>query len=118
MGFTFLKMMFLIASVCTSSLCLAAPETYDAMVVGAGPAGVAAALQSGRAGASTLLVERGVQVGGNMTTGGVNFPGLTVAVTEAKGEKCPRCWIHSENADENGLCKRCAAVIAKLDVEF
>jgi isoleucyl-tRNA synthetase len=49
---------------------------------------------------------------------GVNFPGLTVAVTEAKGEKCPRCWIHSENADENGLCKRCAAVIAKLDVEF
>ena len=49
---------------------------------------------------------------------GVNFPGLTVAVTEAKGEKCPRCWIHSENADENGLCKRCAAVISKLDIEF
>jgi len=75
-GFTFLKMMFLIASVCTSSLCLAAPETYDVMVVGAGSAGVAAALQAGRAGASTLLVERGAQVGGNMTTGGVNFPGL------------------------------------------
>ena len=49
---------------------------------------------------------------------GVNFPALTVGVSEAKGEKCPRCWIHSENADENGLCKRCAAVIAKLDVEF
>ena len=49
---------------------------------------------------------------------GVNFPGLTVAVTEAKGEKCPRCWIHSQDADENGLCKRCAAVISKLDVEF
>ena len=63
-GFTFLKMMFLIASVCTSSLCLAAPETYDVMVVGAGSAGVAAALQAGRAGASTLIVERGAQVGG------------------------------------------------------
>jgi isoleucyl-tRNA synthetase len=49
---------------------------------------------------------------------GVNFPALTVAVTEAKGEKCPRCWIHSENADENGLCKRCAAVISKLDIEL
>ena len=47
MGFTFLKMMFLIASVCTSSLCLAAPETYDVMVVGAGSAGVAAALRRG-----------------------------------------------------------------------
>ncbi len=48
----------------------------DVLVVGGGAAGVAAALQSGRAGASTVLVERGSQVGGNMTTGGVNFPGL------------------------------------------
>ena len=49
---------------------------------------------------------------------GVNFPALTIAVSEAKGEKCPRCWMHSEAADENGLCPRCAAVIAKLDVEL
>lgn len=48
----------------------------DVLVVGGGAAGIAAALQSGRAGASTVLVERGSQVGGNMTTGGVNFPGL------------------------------------------
>jgi len=25
--------------------------------------------------------------------------------------------MHSLDADENGLCKRCAAVIAKLDIE-
>ena len=42
---------------------------------------------------------------------GVNYPGLTVAVTEAKGTKCPRCWMHSESADEHGLCPRCAKVL-------
>ncbi len=51
-------------------------QSYDVMVVGGGAAGVAAALQSARAGASTMLVERGTQVGGNMTTGGVCFPGI------------------------------------------
>ncbi len=49
---------------------------------------------------------------------GVNFPELTVGVSEAKGEKCPRCWMHSEQANAEGLCPRCAAVIAKLDIEI
>ena len=49
---------------------------------------------------------------------GENFPGLTVGVTEAKGTKCPRCWMHSLNANADGLCPRCAAVIAKMDVEL
>ena len=49
---------------------------------------------------------------------GTNLPQLTVGVTEARGEKCPRCWMHSEEADENGLCKRCAAVISQLDIEM
>ena len=49
---------------------------------------------------------------------GVNFPALTIGVSEAKGEKCPRCWMHSLNADANGLCPRCAAVVAKLDIAF
>ena len=48
---------------------------------------------------------------------GANYPELTVGVSEALGVKCPRCWMHSQEADENGLCKRCAAVMAKLDVE-
>ena len=51
-------------------------EQVDVCVVGGGTAGVSAALQAGRAGARTLLVEQGSQVGGNMTSGGVNFPGL------------------------------------------
>ena len=38
---------------------------------------------------------------------------LAVSVSEAAGTKCPRCWKHSTAADENGLCPRCASVIAK-----
>ena len=49
---------------------------------------------------------------------GTNYPGLTVGVSEALGEKCPRCWMHSTEADENGLCKRCASVISKMDIEI
>ena len=35
---------------------------------------------------------------------GANFPGLRIGVTEAKGAKCPRCWMHSLQANEEGLC--------------
>lgn len=48
----------------------------DVLVVGGGTAGTIAAVQAARAGAKTLLVERGSQLGGTMTTGGVAFPGL------------------------------------------
>ena len=49
---------------------------------------------------------------------GVNFPAVTIGVSEAKGVKCPRCWMHSTAANAEGLCPRCAAVVAKLDVEI
>ena len=48
----------------------------DVLVVGGGAAGTIAAIQAARAGAKTLLVERGSQLGGTTTTGGVSFPGL------------------------------------------
>ena len=57
--------------------------------------------------------EEGAEVGT-----GVNFTDLTIGVSEAKGIKCPRCWMHSTAANEEGLCPRCAAIIAKLDVEI
>ena len=57
--------------------------------------------------------EEGAEVGV-----GENYPDLTIAVTEAKGTKCPRCWMHSLNANAEGLCPRCAAVIAKMDIEL
>ena len=50
-----------------------------------------------------------------VTGAGAKVLGLTVSVSEAPGVKCPRCWMHSVNADaETGLCPRCASVVAKL----
>ena len=66
---------------------------------------------------SVLLVSS-VELGEAEGICGSNFPGLTVAVTEAKGVKCPRCWMHSEQADENDLCPRCAAVMQTIEVEL
>ena len=54
----------------------AATPSCDVCVVGGGVAGVSAALQAARAGAKTVLVEQGFQVGGNLSCGGVSFPGL------------------------------------------
>lgn len=53
--------------------------TTDILVVGGGTAGVIAAIQAGRAGKKTILVENGSQLGGVTTTGGVNFPGIFFA---------------------------------------
>ena len=43
----------------------------DVLVVGGGTAGTITAIQAGRAGAKTLLVERHSQLGGMTTTGAV-----------------------------------------------
>jgi hypothetical protein len=48
----------------------------DILVVGGGTAGTIAAIQAGRAGARTVLIEIGSQLGGTTTTGGVAFPGI------------------------------------------
>ena len=57
--------------------------------------------------------EEGAEVGV-----GTNFPGLTIGVSEAKGAKCPRCWMHSENAGNDDLCPRCASVVSKLEIDL
>ena len=48
----------------------------DILVIGGGTAGTIAAIQAGRAGSKTVLVESGSQLGGTTTTGGVSFPGI------------------------------------------
>ena len=46
---------------------------------------------------------------------GTNYSGLQISVREAPGTKCPRCWMHSEEADpETGLCPRCKEVLKSL----
>ena len=53
-----------------------APQKADVVVVGGGTAGTIAAIQAARAGAKTVLIEHGSQLGGTTTVGGVAFPGL------------------------------------------
>ncbi len=52
------------------------PEKVDVCVIGGGPSGITAAIQTARAGASCLLVEKSGLLGGATVTAGVNFPGL------------------------------------------
>lgn len=49
---------------------------WDVVVVGGGTAGVMAAVQAGRAGARTLLLEKNGVLGGTITVAGVSYPGL------------------------------------------
>ena len=51
-------------------------DEYDVIVAGGGPAGICAAAQAARAGASTLLVEKSACLGGTTTNGAINFAGL------------------------------------------
>ena len=51
-------------------------ESFDIIVVGGGTAGVVAAIQCGRAGMRTLLVEKNGLPGGTMTAAGIAYPGL------------------------------------------
>lgn len=49
---------------------------YDVIVVGAGTAGVFAAISAARSGAKTILIEKTSLPGGTITTAGVDYPGL------------------------------------------
>jgi hypothetical protein len=61
-------------------------EEPDVLVVGGGPAGVAAALAAGRAGVKTLLVERYNHLGG-LWTGGLVLPLLSTHAVDRKGRR-------------------------------
>lgn len=51
-------------------------DAVDVLVVGGGSAGTIAAIQAGRAGAKTIVMERASYLGGMTTRGGVCYPGL------------------------------------------
>ena len=51
--------------------------TADVAVIGAGTAGVFAAIAAAKSGAKTVLVEKNSSLGGTVTTAGVSFPGLS-----------------------------------------
>jgi isoleucyl-tRNA synthetase len=41
--------------------------------------------------------------------------GAELSVSASSDPECPRCWTHTHEADANGLCPRCSAVIAEFD---
>jgi len=62
---------------------LGSTRTYDAVVVGAGPNGLAAAITMAEAGLSTLLVEAKPTIGGGMRTSELTIPGAMHDVCSA-----------------------------------
>ena len=71
------------------------PDTiWDAVVVGAGPAGSAAALELARAGRSVLLIERGPFPGSKNVYGGVIYPRVLDDVIPRWWEEVPvQRWV-------------------------
>ena len=65
---------------------------------------------------SDVLLESAAPAEGNVVGSGTNYPALQIEVLPAAGEKCPRCWMHSTKANAEGLCPRCAAVVAEMDL--
>ena len=59
------------------------PKTYDAVVVGSGPNGLAAAITLARAGLSVIILEANHQIGGGTRSQGLTLPGFVHDVCSA-----------------------------------
>ena len=88
-------------------------KLYDVVVLGAGPAGLAAGLYAGRSRLSTVIVEKGKDGGQIAITDEIeNYPGQTV-----EGESGPSLIARmTEQAAKFG-CDRVAATVEKVVLE-
>jgi isoleucyl-tRNA synthetase len=89
----------------------------------AAPEDVPALLAAKRGLLSTLFIVSAVDLEAASAPGTVRYesqdiPGLVIDVDRARGEKCERCWMRTEdvgrNAEHPTLCARCVSVLARL----
>jgi len=72
--------------------------------------------------ATILIVSRAEVVTDSQAPSGIyiseEIPGLWVEISQAKGDKCERCWIYSEEVGKDGqhptVCNRCLEVVKNL----
>ena len=57
---------------------------------------------------------------GNVIINGESVKGSVVAISRAKGEKCPRCWIYDESVGKNGqpICDRCKTELEIMNIRL
>jgi thioredoxin reductase (NADPH) len=90
----------------------AAPETFDLVIVGAGPAGLAAAIYAARARLKTLVLDEGMPGGQVKTTHKVsNYPGF---VEDVKGSDLARAF--AQQAERFGANIARAVEITEADL--
>src|SRR5579872_731220 len=83
-----------------------ADDKFDSIVVGAGPAGVSAAITMARAGLNVALLERGEYAGAKNVQGAVLYSKMLADVVPEFWKDCPleraiaeeRVWILTEDA--------------------
>ena len=67
-----------------------------------------------------LFIVSDVEIAQGAGAAGVKVPGIQAAVSEAKGEKCERCWKHhikvGSDTEHPTLCPRCAKVIRTIQL--
>lgn len=88
-------------------------KIYDVIVLGAGPAGLAAGLYAGRSRLSTLIIEKGKDGGQIAITDEIeNYPGQTV-----EGESGPSLIARMTQQAEKFGCERVSATITEAVLE-
>jgi Isoleucyl-tRNA synthetase (EC 6.1.1.5) len=57
---------------------------------------------------------------GDVVINGESVKDSVVAVSKAKGEKCPRCWIYDESVGRNGqpVCDRCKIQLEIMNIKL